>query len=82
MKVKSLSHVRLFATPWTTLLRPGDFLGKSTGVGCEMFIENKTQVPEFYTDCLAISTSKASFILHAMMTHLTETRQGAKTEDK
>ena len=36
-----------------------------------MFIESKTQVSEFYTDCLAISTSKASFILHALMTHLT-----------
>ena len=35
--VKSLSRVRLFATPWavaTTLLRPWDFPGKSTGVGC------------------------------------------------
>ena len=35
--VKSLSHVRLFVTPWTIaymLLRPWDFLGKSTGVGC------------------------------------------------
>ena len=38
MKVKSLSHVRLFVTPWavacTRLLRPWDFLGKSTGAGC------------------------------------------------
>ena len=37
-KVKSLSCVRLFATPWavacTRLLCPWDFLGKSTGVGC------------------------------------------------
>ena len=36
MKVKSLSRVRLFATPWTAayrLLRPWDFPGKSTGVG-------------------------------------------------
>ena len=31
MKVKSLSRVRLFVTPW--LLRPWDFPGKSTGVG-------------------------------------------------
>ena len=32
-----LSHVRLFATPWTVptrLLPPWDFPGKSTGVGC------------------------------------------------
>ena len=37
VKVKSLSHVRFFATPWTAptrLLHPWDFPGKSTGVGC------------------------------------------------
>ena len=37
VKVKSLSRVRLLATPWTTAhqaLRPWDFPGKSTGVGC------------------------------------------------
>ena len=38
VKVKSISHVQLFAIPWivacTRLLRPWDFLGKSTGVGC------------------------------------------------
>ena len=37
LKVKSLSHVRLFVTPWTVaywLLRPWDFPGKGTGVGC------------------------------------------------
>ena len=35
VKVKSLSRVRLLATPWTTrLLHPWDFPGKSTGVGC------------------------------------------------
>ena len=39
MKVKSLSRVQLFVTPWTEayqaarLLRPWDFPGKSTGVG-------------------------------------------------
>ena len=37
-KVKSLSHVQLFVTPWTVactmLLNPWNFLGKSTGVGC------------------------------------------------
>ena len=32
--MKSLSHVRLFATPWTTrLLHPWDSPGKNTGVG-------------------------------------------------
>ena len=37
VKVKSLSHVRLFVTPWAVacrLLRPWDCPGKSTGVGC------------------------------------------------
>ena len=40
VKVKSLSPVRLFVTPWTVactrLLRVWDFLGKSTGVGCHL----------------------------------------------
>ena len=40
MKVKSLSHVRLFATPWTIrFLRPWDFLGKNTGVGCRFLLQ-------------------------------------------
>ena len=42
-KVKSLSRARLFATPWTvacaTLLRPWDFQGKSTGVGCHFLLQ-------------------------------------------
>ena len=37
-EMKSLSRARLFAMPWTVactkLLRPWDFLGKSTGVCC------------------------------------------------
>ena len=41
VKVKSLSHVRLFSTPWTTAhqaLRPWDFPGKSTGVECHCLL--------------------------------------------
>ena len=42
-EVKSLSHARLFVTPWpvacTMLLRPWDFLGKSTGVGCHLLLQ-------------------------------------------
>ena len=37
VRVKSLSHVWLLATPWmqpTRFLHPWDFPGKSTGVGC------------------------------------------------
>ena len=43
VKVKSLSRVRLFATPWTVactkLHRPWDFPGKSTGVGCHFLLQ-------------------------------------------
>ena len=41
VKVKSLSHVRLFATPWTAAhqtLHAWDFPGKSTGVGCHCLL--------------------------------------------
>ena len=44
VKVKSLSCVWLFATPWTAayrLLRPWDFLGKSAGVGCHCLLHIK-----------------------------------------
>ena len=41
--VKSLSHARLFATPWTVactkLLCPWDFQDKSTGVGCHFLLQ-------------------------------------------
>ena len=40
VKVKSLSRVRLFATPWTTAYQAPlsmDFPGKSTGVGAIAF---------------------------------------------
>ena len=46
VKVKWLSHVRLFVTPWTVayrLLRPWDFSGKNTGVGCHF-------LPRTYTN--------------------------------
>ena len=43
VKVKSLSRARLFVTPWivacTKLLRPWDFQGKSTGVGCDFLLQ-------------------------------------------
>ena len=43
MKVKLLSHARLFATPWivacTKLLCPWDFQGKSTGVGYHFLLQ-------------------------------------------
>ena len=41
VKVKSLSHVRLLATPWTAACQAPismDFPGKSTGVGCHCLL--------------------------------------------
>ena len=41
-EVKSLSCIQLFATPWTVayrLLRPWDFPGKKTGVGCHFLLQ-------------------------------------------
>ena len=42
-EVKSLSHARLFATPWivacTKLPHPWDFQGKSTGVSCYFLLQ-------------------------------------------
>ena len=42
VKVKLLSCVRLFANSWTVayqLLRPWDFPGKGTGVGCHFLLQ-------------------------------------------
>ena len=43
VKVKSLSRAQLFAIPWTVvctkLLRPWDFPGNSTGVGCHFLLQ-------------------------------------------
>ena len=46
--MKSLSRVWLLATPWTAAyqaLRPWDFPGKSTGVGCHVAIIIITCIP-------------------------------------
>ena len=40
VKVKSLSHVRLLATPWTAAW---DFPGKSTGVGCHCLLRKTSK---------------------------------------
>ena len=40
VKVQSLSHVQLFATPWTArLLCPGNSSGKNTGVNYHSFLQ-------------------------------------------
>ena len=46
MKVKSLSHARLLATPWTAVYQAPlsmDFPGKSTGVGCHCLLHKALQ---------------------------------------
>ena len=64
VKVKSLSCVRLFATPWTLqptrLLRPRDSPGKSTGVGCHVLI-SVFKITETYFNSLSVKSRR---ILH------------------
>ena len=61
VKVKSLSHVQLFPTPWTVAHQapvvPGilawDSPGKNTGVGCHFLLQNpKTPAKNYLTDFL------------------------------
>ena len=47
VKVKSLSHSRLLATPWTAAYQAPlsmDFPGKSTGVGCHCLLRKRSLV--------------------------------------
>ena len=60
VKVKSLSRVRLLATPWlqpTRLLHPWDFPGKSTGVGCHRLLR-----PASLSDALKRSLALAAIV--------------------
>ena len=64
MKVKSLSCVRLLATPWTTAhqaLRPWDFPGKSTGVGCHCLLQ---QLPTPSQPSLAFAYNSWTCLRH------------------
>ena len=38
-EVKSLSRVRLFATPWTMAYQAPPSMGKSAGVGCHFLLQ-------------------------------------------
>ena len=71
VKVKSLSPVRLLATPWTAptrLLRPWDFPGKSIGVGCHCLLcipsANEDNFLSFFPGCIPFA-SFSSFIVLA-----------------
>ena len=55
MKVKSLSRIRLLATPWTAAYQAPpsmDFPGKSTGVGCQC-LGNQSRIFTWRTDAEA-----------------------------
>ena len=52
MKVKSLSHVQLLATPWTAAYQAPlsmGFPGKSTGVGCHRLLQPHILPPPKHT---------------------------------
>ena len=60
--VNVLSHIKLFATPWTCrLLCPWDFPGKNNGVGCHFLLQeifqpsNQTVSPALQTSSLLLS---------------------------
>ena len=58
VKVKSLSHVWLLATPWTAAhqaVHPWDFPGKSTGVGCHCLLLICARKPKKYIGTCVIS---------------------------
>ena len=66
VKVKSLSHVQLFVTPWTVvctrLLYPWDLPGKSTGVGCHCLLCDfgLSEVPQ---SCLTLCDPSSSILV-------------------
>ena len=67
MKVKSLSRVRLFATPWTAAhqaLPSMVFFSKSTGVGCHCLLYRALTFSFSYLEpvCCSMSSSKCCFL--------------------
>ena len=62
VKVKSLSCVRLLATPWTSAHQappPWNSPGKSTGVGCHCLLWND---PHMLVKCESVSCSVMSWL--------------------
>ena len=74
VKVKSLSRVRLLATPWTAatrLLHPWDFPGKSTGVGCHCLLRLlHTRLIKIRSFLLAICETISLLYFKAVLIHL------------
>ena len=65
VKVKSLSRVRLLATPWTAayrLLRPWDFLGKSAGVACHCRLSHSVKSDSVNLCPLSMGFSQARIL--------------------
>ena len=90
-KVKSLSLVLLFATPWTVactrLLRPWDFLGKSTGVCCHFLLQGifPTQglnpgLPHCRQTLYRLS-HRGSRLVRSSLNHLGQTIESRGSED-
>ena len=70
--MKSLSRVRLLATPWTAasrLLRPWDFPGKTTGVGCHRLSYARSSKSDALTSTSQLGTEFSSEILDVFRFH-------------
>ena len=67
VKVKSLSCVRLFITPWTTAYQATlsmEFSTKSTGVGCHCLLQSLATIPLFPSLVSLILDSKSQIVSH------------------
>ena len=79
VKVKSLSRVRLFATPWTVAYqapRPWDFPGKSTGVCCPCLLltfQFSSVAQSCPTLCDPMNCSTPGLPVHYQLPEFTET---------
>ena len=65
VKVKSLSRVWFLATPWTTAhqaLRPWDFPGKSTGVGCHCLLRKDRLLSKYFPQYFPQMIKHANFL--------------------
>ena len=80
--MKSLSRVRLLATPWTTAFQAPpsmDFPGKSTGVGCHCLLrflgisEFNSVAQSYPTLCDSMDCSTPDFLVHHQLLELAQT---------
>ena len=80
MKVKSLSCLWLFETPWTRLLCAWDFPGMNTGVGCHFFLhlmlnklpknylhENDQETTQWISIHILGHSENLTWIIHSMV---------------